>query len=164
MKRKITFISLIVICIIMFLITTFCPFYTVEGSSMSQTLCHNDLVCIKKTKSFKQGDLIAINYNNKLLVRRVIALSGDKVNIDTDGYVFVNDKKLEENYLTSRKDNPLRDEVFPYTVPSEKVFVLGDNRAQAIDSRMRDLGCIDQDKIIGKVVMRVYPITRFTIY
>lgn len=118
----------------------------------------------KKKKSFKQGDLIAINYNNKLLVRRVIALSGDKVNIDTEGYVFVNDEKFEENYLTSRKDNPLRDEVFPYTVPSEKVFVLGDNRAQAIDSRMRDLGCIDQDKIIGKVVMRVYPITRFTVY
>ena len=115
-------------------------------------------------KSFKQGDLIAINYNNKLLVRRVIALSGDEVNIDTKGYIYVNDKKLEENYLTSRKDNPLRDEVFPYTVPSEKVFVLGDNRAQAIDSRMRDLGCIDQNKIIGKVVMRVYPITRFTVY
>lgn len=131
---------------------------------MSPTLRNNDLVCIKKTKSFKQGDLIAINYNNKLLVRRVIALSGDKVNIDTEGYVFVNDEKFEENYLTSRKDNPLRDEVFPYTVPSEKVFVLGDNRAQAIDSRMRDLGCIDQDKIIGKVVMRVYPITRFTVY
>ncbi|WP_295095917.1 signal peptidase I [uncultured Catenibacterium sp.] len=164
MKRKITFISLIVICIIMFLITTFCPFYTVEGSSMSPTLSYNDLVCIKKTKSFKQGDLVAINYNNKLLIRRVIALSGDKVNIDADGYVFVNDKKLEENYLTSRKDNPLRDEVFPCIVPSEKVFVLGDNRAQAIDSRMRDLGCIDQDKIIGKVVMKVYPITRFTIY
>ena len=59
----------------MFLITTFCPFYTVEGSSMSPTLRHNDLVCIKKTKSFKHGDLIVINYNNKLLVRRVIALS-----------------------------------------------------------------------------------------
>lgn len=131
---------------------------------MSPTLSHNDLVCIKKTKSFKQGDLVAINYNNKFLIRRVIALSGDKVNIDADGYVFVNDKKLEENYLTSRKDNPLRDEVFPCTVPSEKVFVLGDNRAQAIDSRMRDLACIDQDKIIGKVVMKVYPLTRFTIY
>lgn len=131
---------------------------------MSPTLSHNDLVCIKKTKSFKQGDLVAINYNNKLLIRRVIALSGDKVNIDADGYVFVNDKKLEENCLTSRKDNPLRDEVFPCIVPSEKVFVLGDNRAQAIDSRMRDLGCIDQDKIIGKVVMKVYPLTRFTIY
>lgn len=164
MKKKITFISLIVICIIMFLITTFCPFYTVEGSSMSPTLRNNDLVCIKKTKSFKQGDLIAINYNNKLLVRRAIALSGDKINIDTEGYVFVNDEKFEENYLTSRNDNPLRDEVFPYTVPSEKVFVLGDSRAEAIDSRMRDLGCIDQDKIIGKVVMRVYPITRFTVY
>lgn len=164
MKKKITFISLIVICIIMFLITTFCPFYTVEGSSMSPTLRNNDLVCIKKTKSFKQGDLIAINYNNKLLVRRAIALSGDKINIDTEGYVFVNDEKFEENYLTSRNDNPLRDEVFPYTVPSEKVFVLGDNRVEAIDSRMRDLGCIDQDKIIGKVVMRVYPITRFTVY
>ena len=74
---------------------------------MSPTLKNNDYVCIKKTKSFKQGDLIAFEYNNKLLVRRVIALSNDEVNIDTNGYVFVNDKKLEEDYLSSRKDNPL---------------------------------------------------------
>ena len=164
MKKKITFISLIIICIIMFLITTFCPIYKVEGNSMSPTLKNNDYVCIKKTKSFKQGDLIAFEYNNKLLVRRVIALSNGEVNIDTNGYVFVNDKKLEEDYLTSRKDNPLRDEVFPYTVHNGKVFVLGDNRTQSIDSRMRDLGCIDQKQIIGKVVMRVYPIPRFSIY
>ena len=164
MKKKITFISLIIICIIMFLITTFCPFYKVEGNSMSPTLKNTDYVCIKKTKSFKKGDLIAFEYNNKLLVRRVIALSNDEVIIDTKGYVFVNDKKLEEDYLTSRKDNPLRDEVFPYTIPDGKVFVLGDNRTQSIDSRMRDLGCIDQKQIIGKVVMRVYPITRFSIY
>lgn len=131
---------------------------------MSPTLKNNDYVCIKKTKSFKQGDLIAFEYNNKLLVRRVIALSNDEVNIDTNDYVFVNDKKLEEDYLSSRKDNPLRDEVFPYIVPNGKVFVLGDNRRQSIDSRMRDLGCIDQKQIIGKVVMRVYPITRFSIY
>lgn len=91
----------------MFLITTFCPIYKVEGNSMSPTLKNNDYVCIKKTKSFKQGDLIAFEYNNKLLVRRVIALSNDEVNIDTNGYVFVNDKKLEEDYLSSRKDNPL---------------------------------------------------------
>ena len=122
MKKKITFISLIIICVIMFLITTLCPFYKVEGKSMSPTLKNNDYVCIKKTKSFKQGDLIAFEYNNKLLVRRVIALSNDEVNIDTNGYVFVNDKKLEEDYLTSRKDNPLRDEVFPYTVHNGKVF------------------------------------------
>lgn len=115
---------------------------------MSPTLKNNDYVCIKKTKSFKQGDLIAFEYNNKLLVRRVIALSNDEVNIDTNGYVFVNDKKLEEDYLSSRKDNPLRDEVFPYIVPNGKVFVLGDNRRQSIDSRMRDLGCIDQKQII----------------
>ena len=103
MKKKITFISLIIICIIMFLITTFCPIYKVEGNSMSPTLKNNDYVCIKKTKSFKQGDLIAFEYNNKLLVRRVIALSNDEVNIDTNGYVFVNDKKLKEDYLSSRK-------------------------------------------------------------
>lgn len=131
---------------------------------MSPTLKNNDYVGIKKTKSFKQGDLVAFEYNNKFLVRRVIALSNDEVNIDTNGYAFVNDKKLEEDYLTSRKDNPLRDEVFPYIVPNGKVFVLGDNRSQSIDSRMRDLGCIDQKQIIGKVVMRGYPITRFSIY
>ena len=164
MKKRYIFSGLIVVCIVMFIMTSFCSFYKVEGDSMNPVLVNNDVVYVRKTKSFKQGDLIAFNYNNKLLVRRVIALGGDKVNIDQNGYIFVNDKKLEENYIQSRKDNPLRDEVFPYTVPSEKVFVLGDNRAQAIDSRMRDLGCIDQDKIIGKVVMKVYPITRFTIY
>ena len=164
MKKHCVFISLIVVCIVMFIITTWCPIYVVEGESMDPTLVNNDVVCIKKTKSFKQGDLIAFQYNNKLLVRRVIGLSGDKINIDSSGYVFVNEKRLDENYIQSRKDNPLRDEVFPYTVPEGQIFVLGDNRRHAIDSRMRDLGCIDNDKIIGQVVMKIYPITRFSVY
>ena len=164
MKKHCVFISLIVVCIVMFIITTWCPIYVVEGESMEPTLVNNDVVCIKKTKSFKQGDLIAFQYNNKLLVRRVIGVSGDKINIDSSGYVFVNEKKLDENYIQNRKDNPLRDEVFPYTVPEGQIFVLGDNRHHAIDSRMRDLGCIDNDKIIGQVVMKIYPITRFSVY
>lgn len=94
---------------------------------MNPTLVNNDVVYVRKTKSFKQGDLIAFNYNNKLLVRRVIALEGDKVNIDQNGYIFVDDKKLEENYIQSRKDNPLRDEIFPYTVSQGHIFVLGDH-------------------------------------
>ena len=73
-------------------------------------------------------------------------------------------KKLDEKYIQNRKDNPLRDEVFPYTVPEGQIFVLGDNRHRAIDSRMRDLGCIDNDKIIGQVVMKIYPITHFSVY
>ena len=193
MKKRYIFIGLIVVCIVMFIITSFCsffkvegdsmnptlvnndvvyvrktttwcPIYVVEGESMDPTLVNNDVVCIKKTKSFKQGDLIAFQYNNKLLVRRVIGLSGDKINIDSNGYVFVNEKKLDESYIQNRKDNPLRDEVFPYTVPEGQIFVLGDNRHHAIDSRMRDLGCIDNDKIIGQVVMKIYPITRFSVY
>ena len=131
---------------------------------MSPTLKEDDVVCIKKTKTFHSGDLIAFQSNNKMLVRRVIALGGDKVNIDQDGYVFVNDKKVNDSYVRSRKDNPVRDEVFPYTVPTGKVFVLGDNRSSAIDSRMRDLGCVDNKEIIGKVVMKVYPITHFSVY
>ena len=103
MKKHCVFISLIVVCIVMFIITTWCPIYVVEGESMDPTLVNNDVVCIKKTKSFKQGDLIAFQYNNKLLVRRVIGLSGDKINIDSNGYVFVNEKKLDENYIQNRK-------------------------------------------------------------
>ena len=99
MKKHCVFISLIVVCIVMFIITTWCPIYVVEGESMDPTLVNNDVVCIKKTKSFKKGDLIAFQYNNKLLVRRVIGLSGDKINIDSSGYVFVNEKKLNENYI-----------------------------------------------------------------
>ena len=164
MKKHCVFISLIVVCIVMFIITSFCSFFKVEGDSMNLTLVNNYVVYVRKTKSFKQGDLIAFNYNNKLLVRRVIALEGDKVNIDQNGYIFVDDKKLEENYIQSRKDNPLRDEIFPYTVSQGHIFVLGDHRTHAIDSRMRDLGCIDNDKIIGQVVMKIYPITRFSVY
>lgn len=164
MKKHGVFISLIVVCIVLFLITTFSPMYVVEGDSMSPTLRQDDVICIKKTKSFHSGDLIAFESNNKILVRRVIALGGDKVNIDSNGYVFVNNKKFDDSYVRSRKDNPMRDEVFPYTVPTGKIFVLGDHRSQAIDSRMRDLGCIDDNEIIGKVVMKVYPITRFSVY
>ena len=58
----------------------------------------------------------------------------------------------------------LLDENFGKTVPEGQIFVLGDNRHHAIDSRMRDLGCIDNDKIIGQVVMKIYPITRFSVY
>lgn len=164
MKKRYIFSGLIVVCIVMFIMTSFCSFYKIEGDSMNPVLVNNDVVYVRKTKSFKQGDLIAFNYNNKLLVRRVIALGGDKVNIDQNGYIFVNDKKLEENYIQSRKDNPLRDEVFPYTVPQGHIFVLGDNRTHAIDSRMRDLGAIDQDQIIGKVVLRIYPVVRFSVF
>lgn len=164
MKKHFVFVSLIAVCIVMFIITTWYPIYVVEGESMNPTLVNNDVVCIKKTKSIKREDLIAFQHNNKLLVRRVIGLSGDKINIDSSGYVFVNEKKLNENYMKNRKDNPLRDEVFPYTVPEGQIFVLGDNRHHAIDSRMRDLGCIDNDKIIGRVVMKIYPITRFSVY
>ena len=163
MKKRYIFSGLIVACVVMLIITSFCSFYKVEGDSMNPALVNNDVVYVRKTKSFKQGDLIAFNYNNKLLVRRVIALGGDKVNIDQNGYIFVNDKKLEENYIQSRKDNQLRDEVFPYTVPQGHIFVLGDNRTHAIDSRMRDLGAIDQNKIIGKVVLRIYPVIRFSV-
>lgn len=164
MKKHFVFVSLIAVCIVMFIITTWCPIYVVEGESMNPALVNNDVVCIKKTKSIKHGDLIVFQYNNKLLVRRVIGLSGDKINIDPSGYVFVNEKRLDENYIQSRKDNPLRDEIFPYTVPEGQIFVLGDNRYHAIDSRMRDLGCIDNNKIIGRVVMKIYPITRFSVY
>lgn len=70
---------------------------------MNPVLVNNDVVYVRKTKTFKQGDLIAFNYNNKLLVRRVIALGGDKVNIDQNGYIFVNDKKLEGKLYTKQK-------------------------------------------------------------
>lgn len=164
MKRHGIFISLITLCIIMFILTTWCPFYVVEGESMEPTLKSDDVVCIKKTHSLKRGDLVAFQYNNKLLVRRVMALGGDEVDIDKKGYVFVNHKKVNEKYLKSRKDNPLRDEVFPYQVPEGKIFVLGDNRSHAMDSRMRDLGCIEKKDIIGKVVLKVYPVTHFSVY
>lgn len=164
-KRKtINSIVIVALAVVMILAATFLPFYKVEGDAMMNTIKDSDLVCIQKTKTIKSGDIIAFYYNNKVLVRRVIATGGQKVSIDHTGTVSVNGKKLSESYTYNKGDLTNRDIIYPYTVPSEQYFVLGDHRSRSVDSRVKALGCVKKKNIIGKVVITVWPLNHLRIY
>ena len=96
----------------------------------------------------------------KPLVKRVIALGGDVVDIDFQtGAVTVNGETLEEPYI---RELTLLDEgqTFPLTVPQGKLFLMGDNRCQSKDSRSPEIGCIDERDILGKAILRIFPLQK----
>ena len=92
-------------------------------------------------------------------MKRVIANSGDWVDIDLDGNVYVNNKLIDEPYLDEKSyGEPNID--FPYQVPDERVFVLGDTRSVSVDSRHTSIGCVTSEQIVGKIVFRIWPLSR----
>ena len=137
----------------------FLPVLRIYGQSMNSTLHSGELVISVKGAKFNTGDVIAFYYNNNVLVKRVIANSGDWVDIDLDGNVYVNSQKIDEPYLDQKAFGE-PDIDFPYQVPDERVFVLGDNRAVSIDSRHLAVGCVTSEQIVGKIVFRIWPLTK----
>lgn len=135
------------------------PVLRVTGSSMNPTLENDQLIICSKQGNFKRGDIIAFYYNNKILLKRVIGVSGDEINITADGTVYVNGEKIDEPYVTSPALGEC-DIEFPYTVPELRVFVLGDNRAVSVDSRSSVIGSVSEESVVGKVVFRIYPIKK----
>jgi signal peptidase I len=127
---------------------------------MTPTLVDGEIVVLNKGAKTETGDIIAFYYNNKILIKRVIANAGDWVDIDEDGNVSVNGQQLDEPYVTE-KSLGVCDIEFPYQVPDERVFVLGDHRSVSVDSRSSQIGCVAQEQIVGKLVFRVWPFQRF---
>ncbi|MBE6850765.1 MAG: signal peptidase I [Ruminococcus sp.] len=152
-----TFSSLVVVAAVAVLISMlFLPVLRVTGSSMTPTLLNDQLVICNKNADYKSGDVIAFYYNNKILLKRVIATSGQMINIDVDGTVYVNDEELIEPYVSNKSLGEC-DIQMPYQVPESRIFVMGDHRAASIDSRTRTVGCIAEEYIIGKVIFRIWP-------
>jgi len=135
-----------------------------NGHNMEPGLQPGDIILIYKTRDVKTGDVCAFYYNNKLLLRRIIAREGDTVEIDEQGYVKVNGEILDENAYISEHTLGQCDIEFPFKVPTAQIFVLGDNRGYALDSRATNFGCIAQDEIYGKPLARVYPFNNMTWY
>ncbi len=138
------------------------PVLQISGTSMTDSLQDEDIVVALNSSKYETGDIIAFYYNNNILVKRVIAAAGDWVDIDKDGNVYVNNELLDEPYVT---DKALGDcnITLPYQVPDGRCFVMGDHRATSIDSRNTAVGCVSNDMVIGKILIRVWPMEGFGI-
>ena len=138
------------------------PVLQISGSSMESTLMDGDLVISLNNGKYKTGDVIGFYYNNVVLIKRVIATSGDWVDIAEDGTVTVNGVTLDEPYVAEKAVGECNINL-PYQVPQGKCFVLGDNRATSIDSRNTAVGCISNDVIVGRLLARIWPLKSITI-
>lgn len=130
------------------------------GSSMTPTLEDGDIVAVYLTDEAEPGQLVAFYFNNKLIIKRVIALGGSVVDMDEAGNVFVDGSPLKEPYLTEKALGEVSVE-FPFTVPDGQYFVLGDNRITSTDSRSSIIGCVDPDNMLGRVIFKVWPLDEF---
>lgn len=135
----------------------FLPVIQVSGDSMEPLLSNGDVVLLLKTNDLGRGELCCVSWKNKLLLKRVIGLPGDIVNIDENGNVYVNDELLDEPYAMD-KDLGECDITFPYTVEEGKIFFLGDHRGTSIDSRLAAVGCIEEKQVVGKVLVKLWSI------
>ena len=157
-----TVFSLIVVAAFAVLVAVLLlPVLRIYGTSMSPSMEEGNYVISVKGSHFKTGDIIAFYYNNKILVKRVIAVSGDWVKIDKNGTVYVNDKKLDEPYVTEPAYGEYTDIDLPYQVPESRVFVMGDHRATSVDSRSTTIGCVADEQIVGRIVFRIWPLSGF---
>ena len=150
------YVLTIVAAVAVLIATLVLPVLQIEGKSMEPTLVNGDIVLLTKTVNFNRGELCGFSWNNKLLIKRVIGIPGDWIEIDTDGTVYLNGEKLDEPYAQQLAVGEC-DLEFPFQVPQEEYFVLGDMRESSIDSRNTLIGCVEKDQIVGKVFFRIWP-------
>lgn len=153
-------VLVVVAAIAVLIVTLFLPILQISGDSMSPTLEHDEILLLFKTDNISRGDLIGFYYQGRILLKRVIALPDDVIVIDDSGNVYVNQELLVEPYVTEKRLGEC-DLEFPYTIPGGSYFVMGDRRANSVDSRSSVIGAVSRDDIIGKVIIRVWPLERF---
>lgn len=153
-----TMYSLIVVAAVAVLIATLAlPVLQISGSSMEPTLNDEEIVVLLKTENLRRGELCCFSYQNKLLIKRVVGLPGEKISIDENGNVYVNDSLLQEPYVTDKALGEC-DITFPCYVTDNHYFVLGDHRSTSIDSRSSVIGLVSEDYIVGKIFFRIWPL------
>ena len=160
--RSTIYALVVVAAVAVLLATLFLPVLQVSGDSMNPTLQDKDVIVLVKSGSLKTGDLCGFYWQNKLLLKRVIGLPGDIISLDENGVVTVNGTVLDVPYVDELALGEC-DIKFPYQVPENRYFVLGDHRATSIDSRSSVIGCVEKNQIVGKVFIRVWPLSSFSL-
>jgi signal peptidase I len=153
--------ALVVVAAVAVLLSTlWLPVFQIYGNSMENTLTDGDVVVSVKEGAFRRGDVVAFYYNNKILLKRVIAVGGETVDVRADGTVFVDGEPLEEPYVLGKSLGECNIEL-PYKVPDSRLFVMGDSRAKSVDSRVAAVGAVSAEQVVGKVILRVWPLSKF---
>lgn len=156
--RSTIFMLIVVAAFAVLVAVLFLPILRIYGKSMRGTLDRGDVVVSVKSSHFETGDIVAFYYNNNILVKRVIAEAGDWVDMKDDGTVYVNQTKLKEPYLKHKAYGQTNIK-FPYQVPEDRIFVMGDNREVSIDSRNTSIGTVSDEQIVGKLVFKIWPLS-----
>ena len=153
---KIVVTIILAVSLLLNIFTFVTPVVKYYGTSMSPTLEDEQILIVSKLSKIKSGDIIAFYYNNKVLVRRVVAVANEQITVDVFGTVSVNGNELEEPYIENKTLGQCNVD-FPYTVPSNTYYVLGDNREVSMDSRLKEIGTVADDRVIGKIVFSIKP-------
>lgn len=124
---------------------------------MTPVLEDGEVVIALKTAQLERGDVVAFYYNNKILVKRVIACPGEWIDIDKNGVVSIDGETLQEPYLSERALGDTNISL-PYQIPEGRYFVMGDHRSVSIDSRNKAVGNISEDQLIGRLAFKIWPI------
>ena len=158
--RSTVFSLVIVAAIAVIVAVLLLPVLQINGTSMEPTLQEGNIAVAVNSKRYNTGDVIAFYYNDNILIKRVIASAGEWVDIDEDGNVYVNNVLLDEPYISEKALGETNIKL-PYQVPDGRCFVMGDHRATSIDSRNTQVGCISNDMVIGRLLLRVWPLSEF---
>ena len=149
--RSTIYVLITVAAIAVLVATLWLPVLQIYGSSMTPTLHEGNIVVSAKSHGYEHGDIVSFYYNNKILIKRVIAGPGQWVDIKEDGTVYVDGVIKEEPYITDKAYGDCDIEL-PYQVPESRIFVMGDHRSVSVDSRNSFVGCIAEEQIVGKIV------------
>ncbi len=156
-----TFSALIVVAAAAILVSNLLlPVLKIYGISMEPALVNGNIVIAVRDGSYERGDVIGFYYNNKILVKRVIGLPGEWVDMDLNGSVTVDGQLLDEPYLNEKALGECNISL-PYQVPEGRYFVMGDHRSVSSDSRNSAVGCAAEEQIVGKLVFRIWPLSSF---